>query len=253
MENVIWRGTCRNLNRSLSVPKRRLLTKWSLYFLLCESTIWSRRFQFEIKKEVVRSSSLYVLKVQLDSVLGKLVWIHGWFFTLSRRSLRNEMPVCCGVMQQAAQHHAATCSLFACWVGEKVRNTSVRIHCLWLRWFTRQSKICMHKQNKKFLCYFPLAGRCSVTSRKADITHNSFLGRLAPSLRMSSPLPPLVSYQLSLLSRIPYGMGHPSAWSGPAVLVLSPHSSLCSSSPLLAGQHQELRYPQLCTALLSNN
>lgn len=43
----------------------------------------------------------------------------------------------------------------------------------------------------------------------------------------------------------PHGMGHPSGQPGPAVPAVSPPSSCCSPSLLLAGQHQELTGPWL--------
>lgn len=56
----------------------------------------------------------------------------------------------------------------------------------------------------------------------------------------AQPAPPVL-----LFSMIPRVMGHPS---GPesAVLVLSPPSSLCTLSSLLAGQREELKSPWLC-------
>jgi len=37
--------------------------------------------------------------------------------------------------------------------------------------------------NREFICYFPLAGRCSAISRKAGlIIQNWYLGRQMPSL-----------------------------------------------------------------------
>lgn len=42
------------------------------------------------------------------------------------------------------------------------------------------------KQNEEFICYFSLAGRCLVSSRKAGLNKlNGFLGRHTPSLQTS--------------------------------------------------------------------
>ena len=76
----------------------------------------------------------------------------------------------CGLIQQEAQQHTALCSLIGLEGGEKSRIEERR--------FTNKTKTacpCI-KQNRGLIHNFPLAGRCSATSRKAGLTtHNSLL------------------------------------------------------------------------------
>ena len=82
---------------------------------------------------------------------------------------------------------------------------------------------------EEFICYFPLAGRCSATSRKAGlIACNGFLGRQMPLLQVFPPS--ALHLHLLLLSVTPHGVGHPFGQPGSPVLGVSPHSSWCTLS-----------------------
>lgn len=65
--------------------------------------------------------------------------LNSWLTFALSRSLRNEMLVYRGVMQQAL--HAAPCShsLILCMLGggENQKRERVRTRCLWLRWLSR--------------------------------------------------------------------------------------------------------------------
>ena len=102
------------------------------------------------------------------------------------------------------------------------------------------------KQNKEFIHCFPLAGRCSAIPRKAGLHHMSrFLGKtntITPNALFS------FFPQLLLLSTTSYGMEHPSAHLGSAVLAVSPPSSLCTPSLLTSGAVWGAKQPWCCTS-----
>lgn len=69
--------------------------------------------------------------------------------------------------------------------------------------------------------------------KHGSIKHKGDLRRQMPSLWTSSPF--LLLTQLYMQNMTPHSVGHPCGRLGPAVLALSPHSSLCTPSPLGGG------------------
>jgi len=80
------------------------------------------------------------------------------------------------------------------------------------------------KQNKEFIHYFPSAGRCSSTSRKAGLCHAQRLLGKTNAIALNVPLF-LLLYMLSMAS---YGMGYPFGQLGSAVPAVSALNFLCS-------------------------
>lgn len=78
-------------------------------------------------------------------------------------------------------------------LSRKLSNTQTPTHStpLWDKWevkvwefidkdnlLVKRKASCAEKQNKEFICYFPLPGRCSATPKKAGlIMNNGLTGR----------------------------------------------------------------------------
>ena len=85
------------------------------------------------------------------------------------------------------------------------------------------------KQNKEFVTYFPLAGRCSAISRTAGLHHAQSLLWKTNAINYSChPFsPPFV--QFLLLSMMSYGMGYPPGQLESAVPAVSPPNLLSTA------------------------
>ena len=64
-----------------------------------------------------------------------------------------------------------------------------------------------------------------------------------PTNAQAAPEQQSISWPFLLFSTMPHRVGHPFGPSGPAVLFLSPPSSLSTPSPSLAGHDKELESP----------